>query len=84
MNCISGLPLTFLSKLVIYAPLLGVGQDLIGFCDLFEPVLCVSVAVLVWVKLQSHLPVSLLDFIFIGVRGDAQDFVEILPRGFDR
>lgn len=75
--------LTFFSKLVIYASLFGVSQDLIGFCDLFEPVLCISIAVLVRVELESHFPIGLLDLIFIGFRGDTQDFVEVLACGLD-
>lgn len=78
----SSIGLTFFSKLVIYASLLWIGQDLVSLCDLFEPVLGVGIAVLVRVELESHLPVGLPDLIFIGVRGDAQDFVEIFACWF--
>lgn len=82
-QCQNSLSLTFLSELVVYASLLGVGQDLVGLCDLLEPVLCIGVAVLVWVELESQLPVGLLDLVLIGFVGDAQDFVEVLARGLD-
>lgn len=82
-QCQNSITLTFFSKLVIYALLFGVSQDLVGLCDLFEPVLCISVAVLVWVELEGHLPVGFLDLIFIGIRGDTEDFVEVLACGFD-
>lgn len=75
--------LTFFSKLVVNASLLGVGQDFISFCDLFELLLRIWVTVLVWVELEGHLPVGLLDLIFIGLRQDAQDLVEVLACGFD-
>lgn len=74
--------LTFFSKLVVYASLFGVSQDLVGFCDLFELVLCIGITVLVWVELESQFSVGLLDLIFIGFRGDTQDFVEVLACGF--
>lgn len=75
--------LTFFSELVVDASLLGVGQDLVGLCDLFELVFCISIAVLVRVELESHLPVGLLDLVFVGFGGDTQDFVEVLACGFD-
>lgn len=76
-------PLTFLSKLVVYASLLGVSQDLVGLCDLLELVLGVGVAVLVWVELEGQLPVGLLDLVLVGFRGDTQDFVEVFAWGLD-
>lgn len=75
--------LTFFSKLVVYASLLGVSQDLVSLCDLLELVLCVGVAVLVRVELEGQLPVGLLDLVLIGLGGDAQDFVEVLAGGLD-
>lgn len=75
--------LTFFSKLVVYASLLGVGQDLVGLCDLLELVLGVGVAVLVWVELEGQLSVGLLDLVLVGLGGDAQDFVEVLAWGLD-
>lgn len=77
------LTLTFFSKLVIYASLFGVSQDLVGLCDLFEPVFCIGITVLVRVELESHFSVGLLDLIFIGFRGDTQDFVEVFAGRFD-
>ena len=77
------LSLTFFSELVVYASLLGVGEDLVGLRDLLEPVLCVGVAVLVRVELEGHLPVGLLDLVLVGLGGDTQDFVEVLARGLD-
>lgn len=75
--------LTFFPKLVIYASLFRVGQNLVGLCDLFEPVLCVGIAVLVWVELEGQLPVGFLDVVLVGFRGDTQDFVEVLACGLD-
>lgn len=65
------LNLTFFSKLVIDASLLGVRQNLVSFCNLLKLVLRVWVAVLVWVELESQLPVGLLDLVLIGFVGDA-------------
>lgn len=75
--------LTLFPKLVIYAFLFGVIQDLVGLSDLFEPVLCVGIAVLVRVELEGQLPVGFLDLVVIGFRGDAEDFVEVLACGLD-
>lgn len=75
--------LTFFPKLVIDASLLGVSQDLISLCDLFELFFCISITILVWVELECQLPVGLLDLIFVGFWGDTQDFVEVLARGLN-
>lgn len=72
---------TFFPKLVIYAPLRRVCEDLVSFCDLLESVLGIGVAVLVGVELEGQLPVGLLDLILVGLGRDAQHFVEVLAGG---
>lgn len=72
---------TFFPKLVIYAPLLRVCEDLVSFCDLLEPVLCIRVTVLVGVELEGQLPVGLLDLILVGLGRDTQHFVEVFAGG---
>lgn len=72
---------TFFPKLVIYAPPLRVCEDLVSLCDLLEPVLCIRITVLVGVELEGQLPVGLLDLILVGLRRDAQHFVEVLAGG---
>ena len=58
--------------------LVGITEDFISLCDLFEPLLGPGLLILVRVILQGELPVGLLDLVLTGVSLNAERVVVIL------
>ena len=65
-------------KHIILTTLLWVRQDSIGLLDLLEQLLrfCI-IGILVWMGLSGRSTEGLLQFGFVGILGDSEDFVVI-------
>src|SRR5262249_24826700 len=63
---------------VVHLPLLGVGEHLVGLCDLLEPLLRLRVRVDVRVQLPGEPPVGLLDLVGTRVAADSEDSVVVV------
>ena len=67
------------SELVITLALLGITQDVVGFLDFFELILCaLVVGVDVWMVLAGELPVGFFDFVVPRGPSNSESFVIVL------
>jgi len=68
-----------MAELIVGRTLFGIGQNLVGFLDLFEFLLGVLGIILVPIRMvfHRHAPIAFLDLGFTGVSIDFQQFIKI-------